>query len=167
MNAVFSTKEFEDHGRRIVDLIKEKFPEESTRRFLTIQGLKNGLKAQHAAGVVVVVVGTEDELLKLALRPEIPSSLAIVVILPSRDESLLRAATALRPALIWFDDNSVHDLMSIINRIKRQQQVNMENREDLELSWSEDYPSLTRFLWNSMKTFGPRIQSLAEIVYYA
>jgi hypothetical protein len=139
MNAVFSTKEFEDHGRRIVDLIKEKFPEESTRRFLTIQGLKNGLKAQHAAGVVVVVVGTEDELLKLALRP----------------------------ALIWFDDNSVHDLMSIINRIKRQQQMNMENREDLELSWSEDYPSLTRFLWNSMKTFGPRIQSLAEIVYYA
>jgi hypothetical protein len=167
MNAVFSSKEFDDHGKRVFDLIKQKFPEESTRRFLTIRGLKNSLKVQHSAGVAVVVVGAEDELLDLALRPQIPPSMAIVVILPSRDESLLRAATALRPALIWFDDNSVHDLMSIINRIKLQQQVNKEDLEDLELSWSEEHLNPARLLWNPARGFGSRVQSLAEIVYYA
>jgi hypothetical protein len=166
MNAIFSTRRFEAHGRRILERLKNAYPAESTRRFLTIPALKNGLKRVAATGVVVAVVESEDELLELALQPAIPPSQAVVVILPGRDESLLRVAGALQPALIWFDDNSVDDLMAIIGRIKMEQQIKREELEDMELSWSEDYPNLTRFLWHSMKN-GPNIQSLAEIVYYA
>ena len=167
MNAVFSTKTFEAQGKRVFELLKRAYPTESTRRFLTVPALKNGLKRLYTTGVVVVVVDSEDELFELALRPSLPQSMAVIVILPGRDESLLRVAGALQPALIWFDDNSVDDLMAIIGRIKVEQQIKREELEDLELSWSEEYPNLTRFLWHSMKTHGPRIQSLAEIVYYA
>jgi len=89
------------------------------------------------------------------------------VILPERNESLLRIASALSPTLIWFDDNSVDDLMTIINRIKVEQQINREELENLELSWSEDYPHIGGFLWHSMRGYGAKIQGLAEIVYYA
>ncbi len=167
MNAIFSTKKYEAQGRRVYELIREKYPTESTRRFLTIPALKNGLKRLSSTGVVVVVVNTEDEILELALPPALPQSLAIIVILPEREERLLHVANALQPALIWFDDNSVEDLMAIIDRIKIEQQIKREELEDMELSWSEDYPNLTRFLWHSMRTHGPRIQGLAEIVYYA
>jgi hypothetical protein len=166
MNVVFSTGKFEAQGKTVFDLLKQKYPEESTRRFLTITAFKNALKRLYTTGVVVAVVNSEDELLELALQPALPQSMAVVVILPSRDESLLRVAGALQPALIWFDDNSVDDLMAIIGRIKVDQQIKREELEDLELSWSEEYPNITRFLWHSMKTHGPRIQSLAEIVYY-
>jgi hypothetical protein len=167
MNAIFSTKKFESQGTRVFELLKEKYPAESTKRFLTIQALKNGLKRVHSNGVVVVVVSTEDELLELALQPWLPQSVATVVILPDRNESLLRVASALSPALIWFDDNSVVDLMTIIGRIKLEQNIHREELEDLELSWADDYPYLSGFLWHSMKNYGPRIQSLAEIAYYA
>ncbi|OGD11936.1 MAG: hypothetical protein A2Y86_00510 [Candidatus Aminicenantes bacterium RBG_13_62_12] len=167
MNAIFSTRELEAQGKRVFELVKNKYPAESTRRFHTIPALKNGLKRLCSTGVVVAVVNSEDELLELALPPALPQSMAVVVILPGRDESLLRVAAALRPALIWFDDNSVEDLMAIIDRIKIDQRVKREELEDLELSWSEGYPRITRFLWHSMKTRGPSIQGLAEIVYYA
>jgi len=167
MNAIFSSKKFEAQGNRVFDLIREKYPEESTRRFLTIKALKNGLKKLYSTGVVVVVVNTEDELLELALQPAFPQSMAIVVILPDRNESLLRIASALSPTLIWFDDNSVDDLITIINRIKVEQQINREELENLELSWSEDYPHIGGFLWHSMRGYGAKIQGLAEIVYYA
>jgi len=167
MNAIFNTKTFEGQGNRVFHLIKERYPKESTRRFRTIRGLKNGLKRQYSTGVVVVIVNTEEELLELALQPALPQSMAIVVILPDRNESLLRVASALSPALIWFDDNSVDDLMSIITRIKIAQQFRREEFEDLELSWADDFPEVTRYLWHSMKNSGPHIQSLAEIVYYA
>jgi hypothetical protein len=167
MNAIFSTKKFEDQGKRVFELFKQRYPAESTRRFLTIQALKNGLKRVHSNGVVVAVVSTGDELLELALQPALPQTMAVVVILPDRNESLLRVAGALSPALIWFDDNSVDDLMTIIGRIKIEQNIDRENLEDLELSWSDDHPYLSGFLWHSMKNYGPRIQSLAEIAYYA
>jgi hypothetical protein len=167
MNAIFSTRKFEGQGDRVFDLMKQRYPDEPTRRYRSIPALKNGLKRQYSTGVVVVVVETEEELLELALQPALPQSMAIVVILPDRNEGLLRVASALSPALIWFDDNSVDDLMTIIARIKIQQEYHREEFEDLELSWSEDYPEVTKYLWQSMKTLGPRIQSLAEIVYYA
>jgi hypothetical protein len=167
MNAVYSCKKFEGQGERVLGLLKEKYPEESTRRFLTIKALKNGLKRLHSNGIVIVVVSTEEELLELAHQPAIPQSMAIVVILPDRNEGLLRDASALSPALIWFDDNSVEDLMAIIHRIKIEQQLNREEMEELELSWSEDYPHINGFLWHPMSGYGTHIQSLAEIVYYA
>jgi hypothetical protein len=167
MNAIFSSRKFEGQGQRVLDLIKEKYPEETTKRFLSIHSLKNSLKRLYTNGIVVVVVSSEDELQDLALQPAIPQSMAIVVILPDRNEGLLRDASALSPALIWFDDNSVDDLMAIIHRIKVEQGIDREELEDLELSWSEDYPHINGFLWHSMRGYGPRIQSLAEIVYYA
>jgi hypothetical protein len=167
MNAVFSSGKFEAQGNKVLELLKKTYPAEATRRFLTIPALKNGLRRLYTTGVVVTVVNSEDELMELALQPALPQSLAVVVILPGRDESLLRVASALQPALIWFDDNSVDDLMTIIGRIKVEQQIKREELEELDLSWSEDYPNITRFLWHSMRTHGPRVQSLAEIVYYA
>ena len=167
MNAIFSTGKFEAQGDRVFDLMGQRYPDESTRKFRSIPALKNALKRQYSTGIIVVVVDTEEELLELALQPALPQSMAIVVILPDRNEGLLRVASALGPALIWFDDNSVDDLMMIIARIKMEQQFQRQEFEDLELSWSDDFPEVTKFLWHSMKTHGPRIQSLAEIVYYA
>lgn len=167
MNAIFSSKKFEGQGNRVFELIKQKYPAEATKKFHSIHSLKNSLKKLYSNGLVVVVVSTEEELQELALQPAIPQSMAIVVILPDRNEGLLRDASALSPALIWFDDNSVDDLMAIIHRIKVEQEVDREELEDMELSWSEDYPHINGFLWHSMRGYGARIQSLAEIVYYA
>jgi hypothetical protein len=167
MNAIFFSPKYEIHGKKVFGLIKERFPGESTRIFHAIPALKGSLKRVHTPGVVVVIVDNEDELLELALRPAFPENLAVVVILPDRNESLLRVASALSPALIWFDDNSVDDLMSIVSRIKIEQRVQREKLQNLELSWSDDYPYVTNFFWYSMKSYSRRIQSLSEIAYYA
>jgi hypothetical protein len=167
MNSIFFTPKYETHGNRIFGLVKARFPEESTRLFHTIPALKAGLKSVHSRGVVIVIVDGEDDLVELALKPGIPQNLAIVVVLPDRNEGLLRVASALGPALIWFDDNSVDDLMSIISRIKLEQNIRREELENLELSWSDDHPHATNFFWYSMKSYSRRIQSLPEIAYYA
>jgi hypothetical protein len=167
MNAIFFSPKYEAHGKKVFGLIKERFPGESTRIFHTIPALKGSVRRIHTPGLVVVIVDNEDQLVELALQPAFPESLAIVVILPDRNEGLLRVAAALSPALIWFDDNSVDDLMSIISRIKIEQRVQRENLQNLELSWSDDYPYVTNFFWYSMKSYSQRIQSLSEIAYYA
>lgn len=167
MNSIFFSPKHEDHGKKIFGLIKEKFPGESTRLFRTIPALKGSLKRVQSTGVVVVVVGDGDELLELALAPAFPRSTAIIVILPDRNEDMLGLASALSPALIWFDDNSVEDLVSIIGRIKLEQKIQREKLQNLELSWSDDYPYVTNFFWFSMKSYSRRIQSLSEIAYYA
>jgi hypothetical protein len=167
MNSIFFSPKYEVHGNKIFGLIKERFPEESTRIFRAIPALKASLARVHSTGVVIVVVDGEDELVDLAVKPGIPQNLAIVVVLPDRNEGLLRVASALSPALIWFDDNSVDDLMTIISRIKLEQNIEREKLQDLELSWSDDHPYVTNFFWYSMKSYSRRIQSLPEIAYYA
>ncbi len=167
MNAIFFSPKYETHGNKIFGLVKDRFPEEKTRLFSTIPALKTGVGRVQSTGVVVVVVDGEDDLVELAVKPTIPQNLAIVVVLPDRNEDLLRVASALSPALIWFDDNSVDDLMTIISRIKLEQNIQRENLQNLELSWSDDYPYVTNFFWYSMKSYSRRIQSLSEIAYYA
>jgi len=167
MNSIFFSPKYEDHGNKIFGLIKGRFPEERTRLYRDIPSLKAGLGRVHSTGIVVVIVDGEDDLLDLALKPGIPQNLAVVVVLPDRNEGLLRVASALSPALIWFDDNSVDDLMTIIARIKLEQNIQREKLENLELSWSDDHPYSTSFFWYSMKNYSRRIQSLPEIAYYA
>jgi hypothetical protein len=167
MNSIFFSPKYEAHGNKIFGLVKNRFPEESTRLFSTIPALKAGLKRVQSMGVVIVIVDGEDDLVELALKPAIPQTQAIVVVLPDRNEGLLRVASALSPALIWFDDNSVDDLMSIIVRIKLEQHVQREKLENLELSWSDDFGRASTFFWYSMKNYSRRIQSLPEIAYYA
>jgi len=167
MNSVFFTPKYEAHGNKILGLVQARFPEESTRLFHTIPALKAGLKRVHSTGVVIIIVDGEDDLVELALKPGIPQNLAVVVVLPDRNEELLRVASALSPALIWFDDNSVDDLMTIISRIKLEQNIHREELQNLELSWSDDSFRSTNFFWYSMKSYSRRIQSLPEIAYYA
>jgi hypothetical protein len=167
MNSIFFSPKYETHGNKIFGLAKERFPGESTRIFRAIPALKASLARVHSTGVVIVIVDGGDELVALAVKPAIPQNLAIVIVLPDRNEGLLRVASALSPALIWFDDNSVDDLMTIISRIKLEQNVDRENLQNLELSWSDDYPYATTFFWYSMKSYSRRIQSLSEIAYYA
>ena len=167
MNSIFFSPKYEAHGKKIFGLIKDRFPGEPTRLYSAIPALKASLGRVRSHGLVVVIVDGEEALLELALKPAIPENQAIVVVLPDRDEGLLRVATALSPALIWFDDNSVDDLMTIIARIKLEQNLNREDLQNLELSWSDDYPHSTNFFWFSMKSYSRRIQSLPEIAYYA
>jgi len=167
MNTIFFSPKYETHGNKIFGLVKERFPGDSTSLFHHIPTLKASLRRVQSTGVVIVIVDGEDELVELALKPAIPQNLAIVVVLPDRNESLLRVASALSPALIWFDDNSVDDLMLIVSRIKLEQNIRLEELQNLELSWSDDSPCATNFLWYSMKSYSRRIQSLSEIAYYA
>jgi len=167
MNAIFFSPKYEAHGHKIFGLVKDRFPEESTKIFHSIPGLKAGLRSVQSPGLVVLVVDGEDELIELALKPAIPQNIAIVVVLPDRNEGLLRVASALSPSLIWFDDNSVDDLMTIVARIKLEQNIQRERLENLELSWSDDHVSSSSFFWFSMKNYSRRIQSLPEIAYYA
>jgi hypothetical protein len=167
MNSIFFSPKYEDHGNKIFGLIKDRFPEERTRIYREIPALKASLGRAQSPGIVVVIVDGEDALVELALKPTIPQNQAIVVILPDRNEELLRVASALSPALIWFDDNSVDDLMTIIARIRLEQNIQREKLQNLELSWSDDYPYATNFFWFSMKSYSRRIQSLSEIAYYA
>lgn len=167
MNTIYFSEKYAIHGNKILGLMKERFPGESTRVFRTLPGLKSTLSRVHAPGLAVFIVDDEDALVELALKPAFPQNLAIVIVLPDRNESLLRVASALSPALIWFDDNSVDDLMSIISRIKLEQKLEREKLQELELSWSDDYPYATNFFWYSMKSYSRRIQSLSEIAYYA
>ncbi len=167
MNTIFFSPKYEAHGQKIFGLVKERFPEETTKIFSAIPALKGHVGKVRSTGVVIVIVDGEDELVELALKPTIPQNLATVVVLPDRNEGLLRVASALSPALIWFDDNSVDDLMTIISRIKLEQNIQRENLQNLELSWSDDYSYATSFFWYSMKSYSRRIQSLSEIAYYA
>lgn len=167
MNAIFFSPKYEAHGMKISGMMKERFPNEPTKTFHTLSLLKGSLSRGHAPSMAVIIVDDENELFELALQPTLPQNVAIVVILPDRNEDLLRVATAASPALIWFDDNSVDDLMLIIARFKLEQNLQREDLQNLELSWSDDYPYVTNFFWYSMKSYSRRIQSLSEIAYYA
>jgi len=167
MNTIFFSPKHESHGHKIFGLVKERFPGETTRIYRTIPALKSGLKRVQSPGVAIVIVAEVDELLELAMPPAFPPSMATIVILPDRNEDMLGLASALSPALIWFDDNSVDDLMTIVARIRLEQNIRREDLQNLELSWSDDYPYATNFFWYSMKSYSRRIQSLSEIAYYA
>jgi hypothetical protein len=167
MNSVFFSPKCENQGRQVYDLVKTNFPGETARIFRTIVGLKRYLKRFNCTAVAVVFVGDEDELLELALPPRLPHGVALIVVLPDRQEEPLRLATSLGPALIWFADNPVQELIQIMDRIKKEQLIQREEYEPVELSWADDFPLVSNFFWYSMKNYSRRIQSLPEIAYYA
>lgn len=167
MNAVYFSEKYSAYGHKIFELMKGKFPGESTTVFRTIPALKSRFGRVLTPGAAVFIVDDGDALVERALKPALPQNLAVVVVLPDRNEDLLRVASALSPALIWFDDNSVGDLMAIIGRLKLEQSIRREELESLELSWSDDSSYSAGFFRYSVKNYSRRIQSLPEIAYYA
>ncbi len=140
MSLFFFSAKTRDEGYRIQELIKQTVPDEKLRIMRTVSGLASYLGNFSSPDIAVFLTADEEEVMSIVSLQKFLRETQIIMILPERNQDLIKTVAPLSPFLTCFRDTDHLDIVSFLARLKREKRIQTIEIDPKRFWWTGSIP---------------------------
>ncbi len=140
MSLFYYSAKTQDEGKRIHDLINQTVTDEKLRVMRTVSGLTSYLQRFRSPEIAVFLMADAEEVGSIVSLQRFLRNTQLILILPDRNEDLLKAASQLNPYLTCFRDTDPLDVISFLARLKRERRIQSIEIDPKRFWWTGSIP---------------------------
>jgi hypothetical protein len=140
MSLFFYSTKTRDEGNRMQDLIKQSVPDEKLRVIRTLPGLASCLRNFSSPDIALFLAADEEEVMSIVSLQKFLRKTQIIMVLPERNEELIKTVASLSPFLTCFRDTDHLDIVSFLARLKREKRIQTIEIDPKRFWWTGSIP---------------------------